>query len=303
MDKNLFFEAIKTKVLNTLQEDIPSLTATLTTVTKTNNTLYHALSFRSDTNNIQPVIYLDGYYEQFSNDKITLEDATSLIISLYKDSILPEVNVNFMQDFESIKNKVIPCIFNTASNTSMLQDLVHKDFLDLSICYLVLVDLPDRINGSVKVTNKLLETWDISEDTLDKAAWDNLHASAPYTLERMFDMLTRLTNYSEPIPESDFTDNMMILSSKLQNNGAIYMCDTDVLSEIASRISDNLIILPSSRHEVILLPYSMIQTPDNLHTFKNIVDSVNNDVLSPEDYLSGSVYIFDRESKTTSIAS
>ena len=159
MDKNLFFEAIKTKVLNTLHEDNPSLTATLTTVTKTNNTLYHALSFKSDANNMQPVIYLDGYYEQFSDGKITLEDATSLIISLYRDSILPDVNVNFMQNFESIKDKVIPCIFNTASNTSMLQDLVHKDFLDLSVCYLVLVDLPDRINGSVKVTNKLLETW------------------------------------------------------------------------------------------------------------------------------------------------
>lgn len=68
--------------------------------------------------------------------------------------------------------------------------------------------------------------------------------------------------------------------------------------ELAERLGNDLYILPSSIHEVLLLPVSM-GTPEEL---AGIVKEVNRTLVLPEERLSDSVYRYDRESGKVRIA-
>ena len=65
-----------------------------------------------------------------------------------------------------------------------------------------------------------------------------------------------------------------------------------------SVLKENFFILPSSQHDLILVPYD----PSSVERYKNMVRSVNKDVVDIEDWLSDSVYFYDRESETVELA-
>lgn len=68
------------------------------------------------------------------------------------------------------------------------------------------------------------------------------------------------------------------------------MADNKVLSDIAKELDDNLLILPSSRHEIIILKEA---TASDVDWLKGMVMEVNGTQVAPEDFLSDSVYFFD----------
>lgn len=60
-----------------------------------------------------------------------------------------------------------------------------------------------------------------------------------------------------------------------------------------------MIILPSSVHEIIVLPYN----DEDVYALKDMVIEVNKSSLDNEDFLSDSVYLYKRnEEKLTKVA-
>ena len=72
-----------------------------------------------------------------------------------------------------------------------------------------------------------------------------------------------------------------------------------LLRDYAELVQHNLILLPSSIHEWILLPddgqFSVAE-------MKQLVNEVNREVLSAKDYLSDRVYYYDRKKNEVRIA-
>ena len=62
----------------------------------------------------------------------------------------------------------------------------------------------------------------------------------------------------------------------------------------------DLIILPSSIHEVMLLPYT--QNTSDLKQLQSIVEYINQTMISEHDFLSDNVYLFDHKSQQLSLA-
>ncbi len=74
------------------------------------------------------------------------------------------------------------------------------------------------------------------------------------------------------------------------------MADTETLAKIAADIDSDLIILPSSRHEIILLPFGMAATPERWKEMQTMVSEINHGgTVSAEDFLSDSIYAFHRD--------
>ena len=66
----------------------------------------------------------------------------------------------------------------------------------------------------------------------------------------------------------------------------------DFIKEASDKLHDNFYILPSSIHEVILVPES---SAPPLKDLQEMVKEINATEVSPEDKLSDSVYRYDRE--------
>ena len=66
----------------------------------------------------------------------------------------------------------------------------------------------------------------------------------------------------------------------------------DVLKKLADAVDDDLVIIPSSIHEVLLLPERLAGTSRSLN---EMVQEVNRQGVEPIDRLSDHVYYFRRE--------
>ena len=85
---------------------------------------------------------------------------------------------------------------------------------------------------------------------------------------------------------------MYVLSNKARVQGAACILYPGILKDFAAAIRSDFYILPSSIHEVILLP---AQGEEDREALKQMVREVNASQVEREEVLSDSVYYFDRE--------
>lgn len=91
---------------------------------------------------------------------------------------------------------------------------------------------------------------------------------------------------------------MLVLTNSQKHFGAACMLYEGLLDGFAKEINRNIFILPSSVHEVILLPESGQDRPGDLQT---MVKEVNASQVEEEERLSDSVYYYDRENQAIRI--
>ena len=103
--------------------------------------------------------------------------------------------------------------------------------------------------------------------------------------------LTREEVESEAVP-------MYVLTNRLRQNGAGCLLYPGALEQVAGQIGGSYYILPSSIHEVIALPASAAEDPQEL---SRIVREINLSEVLPEEVLSDGVYRFDMESGQLSV--
>ena len=307
MNKTEFFEAVKNGVLENLKKTDETLEATINKVTKINNIIYTGLSFRSQTARVAPVVYLDDFFERFSDDDLSLDDVIDRVSELYRAHATngQDIDVGGITDYSAIKDQIVPAICNAEKCADYLKDAPHEEFCDLAIYFRIIVNIRDG-EGSVLVSNQLLNIWDVTFDEVKSQAWENLKRDNPPSFSSMYNVLKEsMPEFADVAlhEEADSSLGMNVLTNRSKTAGAIYMADTSVLEGIARDMNSDLIILPSSRHEVIILPLDMAKSPDSFADMKAMVTEINhNGTVSDEDFLGDSVYVYHREQGIVEIA-
>lgn len=293
MTKNEFMEAVKDEALAILREKDETIDAIISNVTKTNDIAYTGISFRGKSN-IQPVVYLDSFFEQYEKGDIDVAGIAKTVADIYMaNKWNHDFDMESITDFEKVKDHIIPCVYNTEANSENLKTMPSRQVVDLSIYYRLEIPFSgNEGNGYVTIHNNLMEQWNVSEEELTEIAWKNLRENHPYLFKNMFEVLNESILSDEvnidEIPQDAIP--MYILSNEDKCNGAVYMLDLELLNKIAKYLmNDDLVILPSSRHEVIVLP---AREATEYEYLKSMVMEVNRTQVSDEDYLSDSVYFY-----------
>ena len=87
-------------------------------------------------------------------------------------------------------------------------------------------------------------------------------------------------------------------TNTMRMNGAGVILYPGFLKKFAEKMGDDLYILPSSIHEVLLLPASYDVEVEFL---KEMVSQINREEVLPEERLSDSVYFYDRKTDRVEI--
>ncbi len=96
------------------------------------------------------------------------------------------------------------------------------------------------------------------------------------------------------IPEEELPDNnMYVLTNDEGFEGASALLHPELFEEAAEEVEDNVIIIPSSIHELLCVPMSVISVKDAAE----MIVEVNESQVAPEDVLSTHPYIYWRETK------
>ena len=176
------------------------------------------------------------------------------------------------------QEKVIMALVNSEENKELLAHVPNRSLLDLSIIYRIMVELPDATFNSAIITNDLADKFELSEPDLYDMAKEN----TPKLMPRAVDFAS---------------DDFYILTNKYRTLGAAVMLYEDVLADIADEFDNNLYVLPSSIHEVFIVP-DYVKGAEEL---RQIVAEANATVVKKNEILSDKVYFYEKKSGKLSI--
>lgn len=244
-----------------------------------------------ETGNISPNIYLDSCYKNYMEGK-TLEEIVDDIIK----HTLDNANMSFKMPSskEELLNKCFCIVINTEANKEWLKKLPHREIMDLSIVYKYLVGENDEKGfATTPVTNELAESFDVSEEELYNHSYNTtlFQAEIENLIHRLYEL------YDENINEEDFPLYVCTNTIKLYG-AAIAFTHPFLLKDVAEKLNSDLYILPSSVHEVLLAPADM-----DCEIFQEMVRSINDAVVAPDERLSDNVYLYNREKGIITMAS
>jgi len=258
-------------------------------VLKNNGVKLFGLCIKGKNQVVVPTIYLEGYYKEYMSGK-DIESIAADIISVNKDAQFKgEFDAEIFQNYSEIKKLLRVKIINTDSNRELLKDVPNREFLDLSIVAYCDVSDMCKTTATILVKKDHINIWDVTEAEVLNTAYDNTKKSGA-VISNIFEVLKSNIDCSF---NSDTEADMYILSNKEALLGAVALTYDDLLDEFISNLSQEknggVYILPSSIHEVILLPEKDVSDPEYLNS---IIASVNEESLETEDILSGHAYYY-----------
>ena len=288
-------EAFETKVVNTLKEFLPETKMEIRQITKQNDRVLDELIISSENTDIAPAIYLDSYYDAFMTGDTSFEEVVEHICRLYEDN---KTAVTFNQDafldWNRAKERIVCRIVNKKANENFLQDVPHVDFLDLSIVFSYLITIEDAGQGNIVIHQCHADEWGVTADDLYEAAKKSAPALLPATIKGMFDTLGELLGGSSDVAEmqADGVPDMTVLSNATKTFGAAAIIYDGVQEALAKRVGGSYYVLPSSVHELLILPATDERIDKNLDV---MVKEVNANEVPDGEVLSDHCYFYDAE--------
>ena len=274
-----FAEAVSREVSRKMGKDYE---IKLQEVRKNNGVLLQGLIILSETRNLSPTIYLNSFWELYVSGT-PMERISRMVMEAYRKN-LPEDNVDmsFFREYDKVRSRICYRLVNTNKNRTLLDQVPHIDLLDLSLCFYYAYEDKKLGNGSILIHNNHMENWNCTTEMLLKEAARNTEQLYPRQLYGMSELLEEYTGEDMEVP-------MKVLTNTARCNGATCIVYPGALKEIAESMQDDLYILPSSVHEVILMAAHDVEEEEKL---QGIIREVNHACVEPEEILSDSLYFY-----------
>lgn len=265
----------------------------LTSVVKANDLVKSGICIRRSGTNAGPNLYFDRIYERYQTGEPLKDLVEELVDSFleaeqhaHPDAEKLDMSFNAIQDMLRVR------IVDMNSNRKYLQTVAHVKMPGIGLACIPEVRM-EKADGfwSAVVTNDMAAANDYGDpDVLGGIGLHNSLVNDPpklcYLNNAIFDSINPCPNLLET--DEPIEPEVLVLTSSSGQFGAYTMLAPDLLLSIAQRIGA-FHILPSSRHEVILVPDSLGSDEDNLRC---MVREANRSVVSPEDFLSDDVFAY-----------
>ncbi len=265
-------------------------------VPRNNGTEQMGIDIRKGQGEEMAHLCLDAYYEQYL-EGMPVEEAVRDIWDIFNSFEQRELPEGLLDDFEKAKNKVVFSLVNYEMNRERLESMPFVPYLDLAIIFYVLLDRTENGERTAVVTNKELTAWGTTKEELLLLAKQNTPKLYMAEINSLNDVMKSLIKDTKP--EAFFDEfirgeefPLYVLSNRNGVKGAAVILYDGLLKEIAKSLENDLLILPSSVHEVLVMAYD--KEIDFL-SIRNMVEHINKVEVPVCDVLSNQIYRYNRE--------
>lgn len=267
---------------------------TINHVIKNNGCEMDGLVIMEKGKDIAPTIYLDSFYELYTNGENIKNIIRQIEVIYEQNKNNVTFDVNILKHFDTIKDKIVYKVVNYRSNEKLLEQVPHKRILDLAVVFYCLLDNEYGRSATALIYNNNLKNWNVTIDDVYKAALKNtpdlLHSKIS-SMAALFEKCGVNVDGEEVDLKDYVPSDMYVLTNESKLNGAACILYENVLYDFAQKLGADLYILPSSVHEVILLPkFSMFEKDELV----NMVKEVNTEGVAADEVLSDHVYEYNR---------
>ena len=267
---------------------------TINHVLKNNGCEMDGLVIMEKGKDIAPTIYLDSFYELYTNGENIKNIIRQIEVIYEQNKNNVTFDVNILKHFDTIKDKIVYKVVNYRSNEKLLEQVPHKRILDLAVVFYCLLDNEYGRSATALIYNNNLKNWNVTIDDVYKAALKNtpdlLHSKIS-SMAALFEKCGVNVDGEEVDLKDYVPSDMYVLTNESKLNGAACILYENVLYDFAQKLGADLYILPSSVHEVILLPKLSMFEKDEL---VNMVKEVNTEGVAADEVLSDHVYEYNR---------
>lgn len=290
MNYQQFIEEVERRVKEKIKGN-ETITVYIHTAVKNNGKERKGITVSEKGIHISPTIYLEEYFQQFQEGK-PIEKIVEKILQLYEEvKCSHPCEESLLQNYKELKGKFACKLIHRGKNEKLLNDIPYVPWMDLAIVVFVLLEVSPYGTATVLVRKEHLEIWGLTEAQLFDEAKKNTPILLPYQFCPMRKLLREICPYAVDEGEEE-EESLYVLSNKLRSFGAASMLYDGILEKVGQKLGENYYILPSSIHEVIVVPESKSPVKQDL---EEMVREINETQVEEEEVLSDRVYYFSRK--------
>ncbi|MCI9050662.1 MAG: hypothetical protein HFI05_01870 [Lachnospiraceae bacterium] len=262
-------------------------------VARRNDTKFFGV-MKATQGTLQRIVYLDTYYEKYKKYPCNIDD---MILDIIKNlEAEPDKEslaiISELGDFSKVRNRLTFKLINYEMSKDYLSNIAYIKFLDLAIIYYVTTGIEDN-SAELLVRQELLKIWGIKLEELHHIAKENMQKLFKIKIETIGSVISKLFQIPLKKLQEDTSEEveMWVLNTERKAFGAVAILYDGALKDFAATVNSDIIILPSSIHEVLLVLDKELEYTK----LKSIVKEVNSTVVAKDEILSNNIYIYNRE--------
>lgn len=294
MEYREFLENVRKEVESRYDSNV---SVTLNHVMKNNGTELDGITIMEKDKNIAPTIYINSFYDRY-REGVSLKAVVSEIIRIYnqnKNSI--NINADYFENYENVRKTIVYKLVNYQKNKKLLEDVPYKRALDLAVVFYCLIEQRKGVSATALIHNEHLRIWNVTEDEIYNDALKNTPVLLAGSIVPMSKILSEIAGTApvdndEKVCEYTGEDILYVLTNSSRVNGAACILYDNLLKKFANDVHSDLYILPSSVHEVIIVPKKNAFDKSEL---ADMVREVNEQGVSQDEILSDNVYEYNRK--------
>jgi len=247
---------------------------------KNNSVVLDGVMLQRGKERVAPNIYLNHYYPKYCSGE-SVEEIAEQIIALCEEKREEINSLAARLDFSEayIREHLYYRLVSKERNEELLQEIPHRLYLNLAIVYYWVVYEEEAQLGSIMMTGAQMERMGWTEEDLMRIAEQNTPQLFPMSARGIEEIVGDLLLQCQNFP-------VLVISNDRGINGAACLMYPGVLEQLKEKMKGSFYILPSSIHELIVIPDNGT-SPDRLC---EMVYCINRTQLPQEDILSDAVY-------------
>lgn len=292
MEKKQFLQMVGQKLADQVSEWKIAVSAR--TVMKNNGVCKEGLTVCIEDDAVNPTLYLEQEYDDFMSGTCSIEEIVEKVHTFLVQNRQEARDFPMeMLDYENAKKQICYRLISGRLNKKMLEEVPYVPFLDLAIVFYLVIEKNKQGVNSVCITNELMKRWQVGIRQLYKQARENTKRIFRLKLQNMMDLI-RKDMSPESIEElgPGLDSSMWVLTNELGIYGATTMLYDGVLEEAGEKWEQNFYIIPSSVHELILLPEEW-----DMEQLDLMIKEVNEREVKDDEILSDHAYLYDVKEK------
>ena len=270
-------------------------------VDKVNET-YDAFTVKHTGSDVGINISVSEAYSKYIWEDADLNNIASVMVDRTVEALqnAPSISngINDIQNYDVMKNKLVMEVVSAEANAELLETIPHKDIEDMAVVYRF--DVKDIVGegATVIVTNKMLDNYGVTPEQLHADAVKNAPEIRPIVIQGMAEVLAKQMGVEDlemlglNIPPEQ--EQIFVASVPDNVHGAGVLAYEDFMDKAAERAGGDFYILPSSIHEVLIVPDNGMM---DLASLENMVREVNATTVDPSENLTDNVYHSDSKDK------
>ena len=298
MDYESFKEQFIVDVKDRLADQEQDMKISVSRIDKLNES-YEAITVTPEGSNVGVNMSLEKFYgavEDGISYESVVDKAAETILRGFEQK--PDIDVNELTDYSRMKERLAMEVVSAVANQDMLETVPHRNMEDMAVVYRFILNTEDT-TASILVTNQILENMGVSSEQLHADAMENAPRIRPAEIKGMSEVMAEMMGIEQAemmgiYPMDPKDEQIFVATVPDKVHGAGVLAYQDFMDQAAERAGGDFFILPSSLHEILIVPDNGKMS---LKELEMMVREVNATQVAPADKLTDSVYHYDTDAK------